>query len=977
MGHYHLRISYPFIDLQIATDKLLEYLREALTEAVAIPSLQEFPALGQALMFDRVHILPNTVLDSSTSGFADEYWADSGAGFPSTETPHPHVQVPAQNLYLTQGVALDPRLLLAIGTDSASLVSLPTIELILTSLVEVAIQNGEPTLSVIPIDLTFQPIPQVADGLARMAEQALLSQIQVINVPLATSPPLKNLIYSNAGVTTVSGGSVLCVRLQTAFAPEEWTRREWTDFHSGQFLDLLATFSQQGPRGDWAIRIASSVIETQVYNQLFPVLRHPASEVWLDNAGLQISVVPDANRIQVRINATFNIALGFAGEVLDAHVSALLQLYMSGPMLLSVDLAVQVNVSVPLELQLLTDLGLGIIAPFVLAAAVTEPGTKIAGPVTARDLFAGLYLGQTVELPINVVPTNLANNCVQTPVEVNVANKTAATSIACTQRVHLQLPFLRPAFLDLNTVAGLSDSFVTIGHVTPLPELPFPELQVVVLDPRWLPPIIACSEAAGSAKILERYAQDHSLFTCLTLVQVQGSAAVVAAYLASDAHSVVSKVTIEDPATVAVYIRYNPAWMADPKPVRVLVHTTAGVRLVDIPAPPPLDVQGLLSQGAALAGACFVALDPFFDYFGRYNPKWGPRPSPEGVVEHVEHLWEMRITGLAEAEAVDVREGPEGRTVATLLADGAGVASGSKLLPAGAGTAGDLSFQRLRAGDQVSTNATAIPGTGSGHGQAHEFRIDQTPIYRTAQIAFRAPVKRGELGMVAGRAVLAVVEAGGQLEVFDLSLPWKPRVIGRFEVPGLKGALAHRGGVTAWGDGGMLLLPVLEERGLRLGTPVVLGDERVLGAVLALGRLYVLTDEGFGEIDGDGAACWQQAEFASHLAAALDLLVLADDEGLSVFSATDLGHRLSRYEMRVVNLGDSSGPRARRAVYVKTSDSSGTVIDLGDPTHPRRAAEYLQGAPLSGVLKSGRTLVRIDSTRSRGAVFTAGPTSQG
>jgi len=165
----------------------------------------------------------------------------------------------------------------------------------------------------------------------------------------------------------------------------------------------------------------------------------------------------------VRINATFNIALGFAGEVLDAHVSALLQLYMSGPMLLSVDLAVQVNVSVPLELQLLTDLGLGIIAPFVLAAAVTEPGTKIAGPVTARDLFAGLYLGQTVELPINVVPTNLANNCVQTPVEVNVANKTAATSIACTQRVHLQLPFLRPAFLDLNTVAGLSDSFVTIA----------------------------------------------------------------------------------------------------------------------------------------------------------------------------------------------------------------------------------------------------------------------------------------------------------------------------------------------------------------------------------------------------------------------------------------------------------------------------------------------------------------------------------
>ncbi len=975
MGYYHLLISYPFVDLQIATDRLLEYLREALTEAVAIPALQEFPALGQALMFDRVRILPNTLLDSSTSGFADEYWADSGAGFPPTESLHPHVQVQAQNLYLKQGVALDPRLLVAIGTDSASLVSLPTIELILTALVEVGIRSGEPTLSVIPIDLSFQPIPQVADGVARMAEQALLSQIQVMNVPLASSPPLKNLIYSNAGVTTVSGNSVLCVRLQTGFAPEEWTRREWTAFHSGQFLDLLATFPDQGPRGDWAIRIASTIVETQVHSQLYPVLRHPASEVWLDNAGLQVALLPDANRIKLQSNATFNIALGFAGEVLDAHVSALLQLYMSGPMVLSADLAVQVNVTVPLELQLLSDLGLGIIAPFVAAAAVTEPGTKIAGPVTARDLFAGLYLGQTVELPISVVPANLANNCVQTPVEVNVATKTAATSIACTQRVHLQLPFLRPAFLDLNALAGLSDSFVAIGHVTPLPELPFPELQPLVLEPRWLPPIIACSEAAGSAKILERYAQDHSLFTCRTLVEVQ--AGVVAAYLASDGHGVVSQVTIEDPVTVGVYTRYNPAWMADPKPVRVLIHTTAGVRLVDIPPPPPLDVQALLSQGAALAGACFVTLDPFFDYFGRYNPKWGPRPSPEGVVEHVEHLWEMRITGLSEGDAVHVQEGPEGRTIATLVADRAGVASGSKLLTAGTGAAGDLSFQLQRGGDHVSTTADGRRGATTGSGQTREFRIDQTPIYGTAQIAFRAAAKRGELGVVAGRVVLAQVEAGGQLEVFDLSLPWKPRVIGRFEVPGLKGALVHREGVTTWGDGGMLVLPAYDERGLWLGTPAVIGDDRVLGAVVALGRLYALTDEGFGEIDGKGASCWRHANFGSRLAAALDLLVLADDDGLSVFSATDLTNRLSRYEMRVVDLGEPSGPSARRAIYVRTSDTSGTVIDLGDPAHPRRAAEYLQGAPLSGVLKLGRTLFRIDSTRSWGTVYSAGTTSPG
>jgi hypothetical protein len=127
---------------------------------------------------------------------------------------------------------------------------------------------------------------------------------------------------------------------------------------------------------------------------------------------------------------------------------------------------------------------------------------------------------------------------------------------------------------------------------------------------------------------------------------------------------------------------------------------------------------------------------------------------------------------------------------------------------------------------------------------------------------------------------------------------------------------------------------------------------------------------------GPSGSC-QTGESAKYLAAALDLLVLADEDGLSVFSATDLGHRLARHEMQIANLSSSSVGNSRRAVYVHTTDSEGTVIDLADPARPRAAARYRERPDLEDVQRVASTLVRLGHGQLAGVVMTAGPTTPG
>jgi hypothetical protein len=154
-------------------------------------------------------------------------------------------------------------------------------------------------------------------------------------------------------------------------------------------------------------------------------------------------------------------------------------------------------------------------------------------------------------------------------------------------------------------------------------------------------------------------------------------------------------------------------------------------------------------------------------------------------------------------------------------------------------------------------------------------------------------------------------------------------------------------------------------------------DADVDAAAVVGDRLYVLAGNRVGEVRNGEVSCWFSAHRATHLAGALDLLVLADDDGLSVVSPTDPSHRLSRFEIDVESISATVGRSPRRQIGVQVSPSAAVVVDLSDPTRPRKTGDYPEGLPMHDVVTLGHTHVRTDPSGLSGVVLSAGPTSLG
>ncbi|WP_131810253.1 hypothetical protein [Mycolicibacterium mucogenicum] len=264
---------------------------------------------------------------------------------------------------------------------------------------------------------------------------------------------------------------------------------------------------------------------------------------------------------------------------------------------------------------------------------------------------------------------------------------------------------------------------------------------------------------------------------------------------------------------------------AAPYPLKVLLFTSRGVRMLTFAAPPPLSYADEQAMIAALIEQQPIICDTIVEDEGqpfwegpRFNPHWIPDPGPEfdaGLVQ-------VAIAGLTAGELVHVHEGPIAQ--AQLHASPHGTAA----------------FSALYTGAPQLALARQYPQ--QGHARARRMELRQSVLHRDQRLLLRAPLR----SMVATRSgethVLAVLSEDDRVELFATHHGGPLRSRGRFRADGAVALLSAPEGLLVVDEGGVR---TAADRVWR-ATGVRAAARTTSGYVLLVDDDVVLLDHEFG-----------------------------------------------------------------------------------------------------------------------------------
>jgi len=262
-------------------------------------------------------------------------------------------------------------------------------------------------------------------------------------------------------------------------------------------------------------------------------------------------------------------------------------------------------------------------------------------------------------------------------------------------------------------------------------------------------------------------------------------------------------------------------------------------------------------------------------------------------------------------------------------------------------------------------------GTGPGGGGADAAAAVPEPIRAVEATRFLL-ARQGELACAGrprdlracsldGRPHLLVVDARG-LHIYDVADPALPALRHQWLDGSLRGALAWRPIVLAWGREG--LWRVLPGEGqppadaCRTGGPV-------LAVADAGAHLYVLRPGRLAVCDHDLVECCEfRVEGAMHLGLARSALAVGSCSSVAVY---DVGSprpaRAATYQFpgleRIVQPGPFAG---RAALYLRREGGGGVLLDLAAPDAPREVARHKQDPWFARSVMASRTLVALDES---------------
>jgi hypothetical protein len=710
------------------------------------------------------------------------------------------------------------------------------------------------------------PLPQLPPGISLTFIQ---QQIQALMQTLAPDTSIGfslDKVVNSAEPVRNTGVSMDAAMSRVAFRAElgngnSYSPAAWQYFYSGNFADNL-----QG--ADWSI-----YLDHDLWGALVAAVVQSGVEA-SGNGQFQVSTgfgstysAPSPDRVHIEVDFGGTIDATICTAWVNATVKVDITVSQENTLAADMNLSWQASTTACTITAVLLGGALGALTDLVMPF-----GFVLFDPILG--FFAGLTTAANVQS--SAEPPNLhLPNC----------TKISDTHYACTQTMNLQQANSLGQ-LTFTTLIATSNGAALTGQMQ-VPMLTPPSIQYSeLLSLTWAPPTVPCS-ALGDW-VIAAFLNDPSSF--LTLVGVvtitdgpKGvgtlpaplylcSATIVNDPLGAFPPSALLQVGSEsswvdtttyedvlgvpflvvDPASLLVPIlllvssgnvssSVPPAYLTAPYPCQVLVYTTGGIRLITFSAPPPftqMDAEVLAAEMQQQLTLCQAAASQLNAAVNQSNsvstnwPMWLLEDPPSG---RVEHYWTFSIVGLQGSEAASLLDA-EQQVLATASGGGTGAISLSAIV------------KPMSDGAEIGLAHVTNPGAVGAALETADAGDDGPPrtISTTQQtLLVRATLPLSQAARSIGicyfsrrRAIFCVLP--NQIMVWDTTLPSRPRLLGSPIVERLRGAVAWRSGILAFGDDGFF--EVAEKSVTPVGTAGREGSP-VFAALVGRRVIYALGEE--------------------------------------------------------------------------------------------------------------------------------------
>jgi hypothetical protein len=529
-------------------------------------------------------------------------------------------------------------------------------------------------------------------------------------------------------------------------------------------------------------------------------------------------------------------------------------------------------------------------------------------------------------------------------------------------RKWVRLPQVLPGTLaSVVELRALEDGIAFAGPLSSAVLSP-PALSIDAGPFVWAPPHISCGQSsratvanfrANAASESTLRAQIHLNDLGTTPIYLCGAPAVINDPSGLYAAATISVDQPQLPSTITVTVKPpGPTY-----PLDMVVTTTAGTRLIRVPAPPAITsaiVYFLVGAVEVQLKTCDLILNPWFLGSRIFDVGWIIDPLVDPDPEFTEHLWNVEITGLETNDRVDALDA-SGQRLASSAAQAASVLRLSFSAPPGQSKDFSLSLNKGRALGAETMDRRESRTLDASRGAGIDIR--QQPLVRVRSIALGQRAQSLLPLPWLGSAGVAVVMEDTILG-FDLSNPGLPTPVGQWMVEGLRGALVWRNQLLAFGVEGFANL----QRG---GVQAHTGRcERLEIRDVAVGRemIHVLTEESL-EVRSS-QLCTVHSIPVPGGRTLLPIgrwLYVGGANGLSVYDThQERTPRLiaSTEPRRIVRLARFLDSRSDRILAILSDGSAQEYVFANDALH--RAAHYGRTPWFARSLRCGRSMVTLD-----------------
>ena len=650
------------------------------------------------------------------------------------------------------------------------------------------------------------PLPITSNDITAALNPLLLSLIPNRVVPFDIAGLLQEanvtldpLTIVNAGISVESQSQFLALHIEIG-APAVNPDVPWRDFYNGVVSDRL-----QG--SDWSLYVDGDYLASIL--QTF--IDRAASGALPDNADLFVK-------------STYSNAGGQAVIMTD-----LLGVYhLPGDIgNVSHDFQIPITFSVPAQSFVAADIGIPDIAEIeALLEDLVPPFLFFLKPLVELLIVSALS-GFSEPVPPGCKRTSPSNVHCETYVPLPVVPNVAAPVVT--------------------GLLGLADGIAVTGSMREQPYT-LGTLDISTTPFQFTPPVITCGGAGP--EIALAFANSPSSFEILRaeiVVSYDGTLPVwlcgvtpindrlgvfPASAISWDSAQATLTITVHPPIPPAIYYTagglggtiHNPAYPCD-----LLVVTTAGSRLVQIPGPPLLtqpEIDKLTALLVAKLASCEQLIDPWFKLHQGYNPLWGVDPMRGEIVDH---LWQVTVRGLGDGETVTLRGTGQQELVTATARAGEALRLSALVAPA------DQDELSILHGAPSSAAPAVAPDTMRG------IEISQQLIIQLGTIRFAQPSLGARAMLMMGKPTVLAVTRDGAV-AFDFTDPQRPIQIGGWQKPGIRGARKWNTGMLLFGEDG---LEVIDSAGARIWSSAKCGCEPqdVIAAAVGSGWVYAVLRE--------------------------------------------------------------------------------------------------------------------------------------